>query len=57
MDSGVKWRATPVEFPPRDREYVLFRRRRDHGLVKEFRDRLRGQSAKRWGTTRRRRPV
>jgi len=33
----------PADFPPWDRVYAFFRRWRDHGLVKEFHDRLRGQ--------------
>ncbi|MFC5803154.1 IS5 family transposase [Streptomyces formicae] len=43
VDNGVKWRAMPGDFPPWDRVYAFFRRWRDHGLVKEFHDRLRGQ--------------
>ncbi|MGW6026573.1 IS5 family transposase [Streptomyces sp. NPDC055214] len=43
VDNGIKWRGMPVDFPPWDRVYSFFRRWRDHGLVKEFRDRLRGQ--------------
>ncbi|MBP5942162.1 IS5 family transposase [Streptomyces acidiscabies] len=31
----------PVDFPPSDRVYAFFRRWRDHGLVREFHDRLR----------------
>ncbi|WP_408054929.1 transposase [Streptomyces sp. CMC78] len=41
VDSGTKWRAIPADFPPWDRVYAFFRRWRDHGLVKEFHDRLR----------------
>ncbi len=41
VDNGTKWRATPVDFPPWDRVYAFFRRWRDHGLVREFHDRLR----------------
>ena len=41
VDNGIKWRAMPVDFPPWDRVYAFFRRWRDHGLVKEFHDRLR----------------
>ncbi|MFJ3310772.1 IS5 family transposase [Streptomyces sp. NPDC086549] len=33
----------PTDFPPWDRVYAFFRRWRDHGLVKEFHDRLRAQ--------------
>ncbi|MGK4586135.1 IS5 family transposase [Kitasatospora sp. HPMI-4] len=41
VDNGIKWRAMPADFPPWDRVYAFFRRWRDHGLVKEFHDRLR----------------
>ncbi|MFH9125332.1 IS5 family transposase [Streptomyces globisporus] len=41
VDNGTKWRAIPADFPPWDRVYAFFRRWRDHGLVKEFHDRLR----------------
>lgn len=41
VDNGTKWRAMPGDFPPWDRVYAFFRRWRDHGLVKEFHDRLR----------------
>jgi transposase len=41
VDNGIKWRAVPVDFPPWDRVYAFFRRWRDHGLVREFHDRLR----------------
>jgi transposase len=41
VDNGIKWRAMPVDFPPWDRVYAFFRRWRDHGLVREFHDRLR----------------
>ncbi|MFF4576553.1 IS5 family transposase [Streptomyces sp. NPDC001410] len=41
VDNGAKWRAMPADFPPWDRVYAFFRRWRDHGLVREFRDRLR----------------
>jgi transposase len=43
VDNGTKWRAMPADFPPWDRVYAFFRRWRDHGLVKEFHDRLRGK--------------
>ncbi|MFF4185392.1 IS5 family transposase [Streptomyces sp. NPDC001691] len=43
VDNGIKWRGMPVGFPPWDRVYAFFRRWRDHGLVKEFHDRLRGR--------------
>ncbi|MER7824982.1 transposase [Streptomyces sp. NPDC096097] len=41
VDNATKWRAVPGDFPPWDRVYAFFRRRRDHDLVKEFHDRLR----------------
>ncbi|TVZ84841.1 IS5 family transposase [Streptomyces sp. BK340] len=41
VDNAVKWRAMPADFPPWDRVYAFFRRWRDHGMVKEFHDRLR----------------
>ncbi|MFI6360362.1 IS5 family transposase [Streptomyces sp. NPDC050743] len=41
VDNGTKWRAIPIDFPPWDRVYAFFRRLRDHGLVREFHDRLR----------------
>ncbi|WKV70061.1 transposase [Streptomyces sp. PCS3-D2] len=41
VDNGIKWRATPSDFPPWDRVYAFFRRWRDHMLVGEFHDRLR----------------
>ena len=43
VDNGIKWRAMPADFPPWDRVYAFFRRWRDHGLVREFHDRLRGR--------------
>ncbi|MFD7137790.1 IS5 family transposase [Streptomyces sp. NPDC059894] len=43
VDNGVKWRAMPGDFPPWDRVYAFFRRWRDHVLVREFHDRLRGR--------------
>ncbi|MFC5203751.1 transposase [Streptomyces kaempferi] len=43
VDNGSKWRAMPSDFPPWDRVYASFRRWRDHGLVTEFHDRLRGR--------------
>ncbi|MET4670343.1 transposase [Streptomyces sp. PvR018] len=33
----------PADFPPWDRVYAFFRRCRDHALVREFHDRLRGR--------------
>ncbi|SCF80859.1 IS5 family transposase [Streptomyces sp. Ncost-T10-10d] len=41
VDNATKWRAMPADFPPWDRVYAFFRRWRDHGMVKEFHDRLR----------------
>ncbi|MEU9015570.1 transposase [Streptomyces sp. NPDC048479] len=43
VDDGIKWRAMPADFPPRDRVYAFFRRWRDLGLHKEFHDGLRGR--------------
>ncbi|MFJ2719149.1 tyrosine-type recombinase/integrase [Streptomyces sp. NPDC087437] len=43
VDNGIKWRAMPADCPPWDRVYAFFRRWRDHDLVREFHDRLRGQ--------------
>ncbi|WP_329460247.1 transposase [Streptomyces sp. NBC_01497] len=36
VDNGIKWRAMPADFPPWHRVYAFFRRRRDHGLTREF---------------------
>ncbi|MDO0911850.1 IS5 family transposase [Streptomyces sp. DT2A-34] len=49
VDNGIKWRAMPADFPPWDRVYAFFRRWRDHGLVKEFHDRLRARIRERLG--------
>ncbi|WP_327174306.1 IS5 family transposase [Streptomyces sp. NBC_01335] len=49
VDNGTKWRAMPADFPPWDRVYAFFRRWRDHGLVKEFHDRLRCKVRKQAG--------
>jgi transposase len=49
VDNGIKWRAMPADFPPWDRVYAFFRRWRDHGLVTEFHDRLRGRVREREG--------
>ncbi|MER6074255.1 transposase [Streptomyces sp. NPDC001817] len=49
VDNGIKWRAMPADFPPWGRAYAFFRRWRDHGLVKEFHDRLRGQVREKLG--------
>ncbi|WP_030595919.1 IS5 family transposase [Streptomyces anulatus] len=43
VDNGIKWRAMPADFPPWDRVYAFYRRWRDHGLVREFHDRLRAR--------------
>lgn len=43
VDNGTKWRPIPADFPPWDRVYAFFRRWRDHGLLTEFHDRLRGK--------------
>ncbi|MFJ4206426.1 transposase [Streptomyces sviceus] len=50
--TGIKWRAMPTDFPPREPVYAFFRRWRDHGLVKEFHDRLRGQVREKVGAMR-----
>jgi transposase len=49
VDNGIKWRAMPADFPPWDRVYAFFRRWRDHALVRESHDRLRGQVRERAG--------
>lgn len=49
VDNGIKWRAMPADLPPWDRVYAFFRRWRDHGLVREFHDRLRGQVREKLG--------
>ncbi|WP_406494439.1 IS5 family transposase [Streptomyces sp. NBC_00846] len=49
VDNGIKWRAMPADFPPWDRVYAFFRRWRDHGLIKEFHDRLRSEVREREG--------
>ncbi|MFJ2478504.1 transposase [Streptomyces sp. NPDC087659] len=43
-DNGIKWRSMHADFPAWDRVYAFFRRWREHGLVKEFHDRLRGRA-------------
>ncbi|MEU5323895.1 IS5 family transposase [Streptomyces sp. NPDC021056] len=40
---GISWRAMPADFPDWGRVCAFFRRRREHGLIAEFHDRLRGQ--------------
>ncbi|AVH61690.1 IS5 family transposase [Streptomyces dengpaensis] len=49
VDNGIKWRAMPADFPPWDRVYAFFRRWRDHGMVKEFHDRLRAKVREKLG--------
>ncbi|WP_433549082.1 transposase [Streptomyces sp. CA-294286] len=40
---GISWRAIPADFPDWGRVYAFFRRWREHGLITEFHDRLRGR--------------
>ncbi len=40
---GISWRAMPADFPDWGRVYAFFRRWREHGLITEFHDRLRGK--------------
>ncbi|MEU8975612.1 transposase [Streptomyces monashensis] len=40
---GISWRALPADFPGWGRVYAFFRRWREHGLIAEFHDRLRGK--------------
>ncbi|WP_405701154.1 IS5 family transposase [Streptomyces sp. NBC_01383] len=40
---GISWRAMPADFPAWGRVYAFFRRWREHRLVAEFHDRLRGK--------------
>ncbi|MFI6693489.1 IS5 family transposase [Streptomyces sp. NPDC050433] len=49
VDNGIKWRATPADFPPWDRAYAFFRRWRDHARVWEFHDRLRAKVREKMG--------
>ncbi len=46
---GISWRAMPADFPTWARVYAFFRRRREHGLIAEFHDRLRGKVREREG--------
>ncbi|MEU9455390.1 IS5 family transposase [Streptomyces sp. NPDC048277] len=46
---GISWRAMPVDFPAWARVYAFFRRWREHGLITEFHDRLRGRVRERQG--------
>ncbi|WTQ70410.1 transposase [Streptomyces sp. NBC_00161] len=39
---GISWRAMPADFPAWARVYAFFCRWREHGLIAEFHDRLRG---------------
>ncbi|MER5603511.1 IS5 family transposase [Streptomyces sp. NPDC002265] len=39
----ISWRAMPADFPDWGRVYAFFRRWREHGLITEFHDRLRGK--------------
>ncbi|MEU1673301.1 hypothetical protein ABZ752_14890 [Streptomyces roseifaciens] len=39
----------PSDFPAWARVYAFFRRRREHGLIAEFHDRLRGTAREREG--------
>jgi transposase len=57
VDNGIKWRAMPADFPPWDRVYAFFRRRRDHGVIVEFQTGCAGRSARRQAGTRSRAQV
>lgn len=46
---GISWRAMPADFPDWGRVYAFFRRWREHGLIAEFHDRLRGKVREREG--------
>jgi transposase len=46
---GISWRAMPADFPAWSRVYAFFRRWREHGLIAEFHDRLRGKVREREG--------
>ncbi|MFE3372479.1 IS5 family transposase [Streptomyces sp. NPDC059173] len=46
---GISWRAMPADFPAWGRVYAFFRRWREHGLIAEFHDRLRGKVRERAG--------
>ncbi|MGP8304479.1 IS5 family transposase [Streptomyces inhibens] len=46
---GISWRAMPADFPAWGRVYALFRRWREHGLIAELHDRLRGRVREREG--------
>jgi len=44
---AISWRAIPADFPDWGRVHAFFRRRREHGLITEFHDRLRGKARER----------
>ncbi|MFB7577367.1 IS5 family transposase [Streptomyces sp. NPDC056165] len=46
---GISCRAMPADFPDWGRVYAFFRRWREHGLITEFHDRLRGKVREREG--------
>jgi transposase len=46
---GISWRAMPADFPAWGRVYAFFRRWREHGLIAEFHDRMRGRVREREG--------
>ncbi|MFI9809952.1 IS5 family transposase [Streptomyces sp. NPDC052301] len=46
---GISWRAMPADFPDWSRVYAFFSRWREHGLITEFHDRLRGRVREREG--------
>ncbi|MFE3789808.1 IS5 family transposase [Streptomyces goshikiensis] len=46
---GISWRAMPADFPDWGRVYAFFRGWREHGLITEFHDRLRGKVREREG--------
>jgi transposase len=46
---GISWRAMPADFPNWGRVHAFFRRWREHRLVAEFHDRLRGRAREREG--------
>ncbi|WP_328974895.1 IS5 family transposase [Streptomyces canus] len=46
---GISWRAMPSDFPDWGRVYAFFRRWREHELIAEFHDRLRGKVREREG--------
>ncbi|WNF01369.1 IS5 family transposase [Streptomyces luomodiensis] len=46
---GISWRAMPADFPDWGRVYAFFRRWREHRLIAEFHDRLRGKVREREG--------